>query len=75
MKTTQKQRVLDYIERYGSITAFEAVKDLGILQLAARLTELKDEGYVFRKKQESALNRFGERIYYIRYSLEGGESE
>lgn len=69
MKTTQRQRVLDYLNEFGSISAFEAVRDLGILQLSARLVELEKQGYSFAKKQESATNRYGEKVYYIRYSL------
>ena len=70
---TQRQRVVEYISEFGSITALEAFRDLGISQLAARLCELKDEGYRFTKKQESSLNRFGERVYYTRYSFWKGD--
>lgn len=69
MKKNQRQRILDYINEFGSITALEAVKDLGVLQLSARLVELEKDGIVFHKEQESALNRFGERVYYTRYSI------
>lgn len=69
MKKNQRQRILDYIDKYGSITALEAVRDLGVLQLSARLVEMEKDGIVFKKEQESALNRFGERIYYTRYSI------
>ena len=69
MKKNQRQRILDYINETGSITALEAVRDLGVLQLSARLVELEKDGIVFNKAQESALNRFGERVYYTRYSI------
>lgn len=69
MKKNQRQRILDYIDEFGSITALEAVRDLGVLQLSARLVELEKDGIVFHKEQESALNRFGERVYYTRYSI------
>lgn len=69
MKKNQRQRILDYINEFGSITALEAVRDLGVLQLSARLVELEKDGIVFNKTQESALNRFGERVYYTRYSI------
>ena len=68
-EVTQKDRVLEYIKRTGSITAYEAIKDLGILQLSARLVELEHEGYSFSKKPETAINRFGEIVHYIRYGL------
>lgn len=69
MKKNQRQRILDYINETGSITALEAVRELGVLQLSARLVELERDGIVFNKEQESALNRFGERVYYTRYSI------
>ena len=65
----QRDRVIEYINEFGSITALEAVRDLGILQLSARLCELEKRGYRFDKKQESSLNRYGEKVYYTRYSL------
>lgn len=66
---TQRERVLDYMDEFGSITAMEAFRDLGVMQLSARLVELEKQGYRFDKKQESATNRFGEKVYYTRYSL------
>lgn len=66
---TQKQRLLKYLNDYGSVTALEAVRDLGILQLSARLVELEKSGYRFKKEQESSLNRYGEKVYYTRYSI------
>lgn len=66
---TQRDRILTYLEENGSITALDAVKELGILQLSARLVELEKRGYRFDKKQESSLNRYGEKVYYTRYSL------
>lgn len=65
----QRERVIEYINEFGSITALEAVRDLGILQLSARLCELEKRGYRFDKKQESSVNRYGEKVYYTRYSL------
>ena len=69
MKMSQKERILDYIDEFGSISSLEAFRDLGVSQLSARLCELEKAGYVFNKKQESSLNRYGERVYFTRYSL------
>lgn len=68
-KITQRERVVDYIRKTGSITAYEAIRDLGILQLSARLVELEKAGYTFSKTPEKATNRFGEPVHYIRYGL------
>jgi len=47
-KTTQKERILDYIKQFGSISSWEAYSDLGITQLGARIDQLKKEGYEFK---------------------------
>lgn len=69
MKKNQKQRVLDYIVEFGSISAMEAFRDLGICQLSARICEMERDGICFGKQRESSHNRFGETIYYTRYTL------
>lgn len=69
MKTNQRQRILEYIREFGSITSWEAYKDLGITQLGARIFELKREGYEFMTKTEYGTNRYGEKVDYTRYYL------
>lgn len=66
---TQKERIVRYLKETGSITALEAVKELGVLQLSARLCELEDDGYRFDRTAECTKNRYGERVWYKRYSL------
>ena len=69
MKITQRDRVINYIREFGSISSWEAYKDLGITQLATRIKELKEQGYEFRTEWESSNNRFVERTDYKRYYL------
>lgn len=69
MKITQKDRILEYIRNFGSISSFEAYADLGITQLGARIDQLKKEGFEFRTEWESNTNRFGEKTDYKRYYL------
>lgn len=69
MKTSQKQRVIDYIKRFGSISSWQAYSDLGVTQLGARIDQLKKEGYEFKTEWESTKNRYGENTTYKRYSL------
>lgn len=68
-KLTQKQRVIMYIKRFGYITSKQAFNDLGITQLAARIHELKKDGYKFDKVKEHGKNRFGEPVSFDRYIL------
>lgn len=69
MRTTQKDRILEYIRKFGSISSFEAYANLGITQLGARIDQLKKEGYEFKTEWESNTNRFGEKTEYKRYYL------
>lgn len=64
-----KEHVLDYIERYGSISSMEAFEDLGITRLSAVIFNLKHEGHEFETKTEHSVNRFGKKVYFARYSL------
>ncbi len=75
MKITQKDRILEYIRNFGSISSFEAYADLGITQLGARIDQLKKEGFKFRTEWESNTNRFGEKTDYKRYYLADMVSE
>lgn len=73
-KATQAERVLDYIEQFGSITQLEALQDLGVMRLASRISDLKKQGYPIKSDVEAVKNRFGENCYIKRYSLVGGEA-
>ena len=74
-KATQAQRVLDYIEDFGSITQLEALKDLGVMRLASRVSDLKKQGYIIESKPEAVVNRYGEKCYIKRYSVRGKRDE
>ena len=70
MKINQRQRIINYIKQFGSITSKDAYDDLGITQLATRIKELKVQGYRFETKWESSKNRYGEKVDFKRYYLE-----
>ena len=72
---TQGERIIKYINDFGSITSFEAYTDLGITQLGARLHELQNDGYSFKRQVEKGKNRYGEPVHYTRYSLYEDELE
>lgn len=54
---SQKQRVLDYMTEFGSITSLEAFRDLGVTRLSAVVFDLKAEGHDIDTKQEHGTNR------------------
>ena len=66
---TQAQRILGYIENYGSITQLEALKDLGVFRLASRISELRKKGYKIESQMVKVENRYGETCRVKRYSL------
>ena len=68
-KATQSERVLDYIEQFGSITQLEALKDLGVMRLASRISDLKKQGYPIISEVETVKNRFEETCRIKRYSF------
>lgn len=46
--TTQTEKILAHLERFGSITALDALNLYGCFRLAARIRDLKDEGHSIR---------------------------
>ena len=70
---TQGERIINYINTFGSISPMEAFMDLGITKLATRVSEMTAEGVEFVKKYEETTNRFGEKVHYMRYSLKRGD--
>lgn len=65
----QRQRVLNYMHHYGSITQYEALEHLGILRLASRISEIKKMGYPVKSKRVRVTNKFGEVCRVSRYWL------
>ena len=70
-KPTQNQRIIDYINEFGSITQFEAMRDLGVMRLASRISDLKRLGYPVESEMVAVKNRYGEECRVKSYSLRG----
>ena len=66
----QKERVIKYIETFGSISPMEAFMDLGVTKLATIVSYMryKDNIIVYQKFMQTK-NRYGEPCYYMRYWL------
>lgn len=65
----QTDRIIDYIGEFGSITPLEAFRDLGIMRLASRISDLKKEGYDIQSEMASGTNRYGETTHFKKYWL------
>ena len=60
-----------YLKEYKSITALEALKELGSLRLAARINDLRNEGHNIITKQVRTST--GKMIASYELLLDGGE--
>lgn len=69
MKITQKDRIINYIRKFGSISSWEAYSELGITQLGARIDQLQKDGYIFKTEWENKKNRYGDDVSFKRYYL------
>lgn len=70
MKETQCDRILKYIDDFGSITQLQAIADLGCMRLASRVSDLKKRGYPIRRRMVTGKNRYQEKTNYAEYYME-----
>ena len=68
-KVNQRELILKYIADFGYITSYQAYADLGVTQLATRISELKERGYQFRTEDVRTKNRYGKPSHYYKYYL------
>ena len=64
-----RNRVLEYIQRFGSINTFQAFMDLGCTRLSEYIRQLRLE-YNIKDEWIKGINRFGEDVKYKNYYLE-----
>lgn len=72
-KPTQNVRILEYIEETGGITQLEAIRELGVMRLASRISDLRREGYNIKSEFVPVKNRYGETCRIKRYMLGAAE--
>lgn len=68
-KMTQCEIVLWHLENEGTLTRAQAMSEYGIVELPARICELKKLGYNITSTKGTSHNRFGT-VHYNIYSLE-----
>lgn len=66
---TQCERVLQYMQDFGSINPMQALGDLGCYRLGARIYDLRQGGHHITRRMVSAKNRYGESVSYAEYRL------
>lgn len=70
-KLSQCEMIINYIKEFGSITTLQAFNDIGCTRLASRINDLKNQGYRFRDEFVTRKNKYGVKVSYKKYYLEG----
>lgn len=66
----QRERVLEHLKTYGSITPLEAQELYGIMRLGARIWDLRHkDGVRIRKETKTSKNGYGEETHFASYIL------
>ena len=58
------------MQDFGSINPLQAMGDLGVMRLAARVGDLRKEGYQISRQMVAGKNRYGEAVSFAEYRLE-----
>lgn len=67
---SQKLRVLEYLEKYGSITSIESYEKLQIVDLQKAIQLLRKENYRITDRWIKKTNNLGKRVKFKKYTLE-----
>ena len=65
---TQGDRLIKWLEKGHTITAYEALEKFGIMRLASRIKDIKDAGYNIKSERVRSSDN---KKSWARYSLEG----
>ena len=57
---TQSDALLRYLQRHGRISDMEALTELGIRRVAARVFDLRKQGWCIRTERMKVITRRGE---------------
>lgn len=68
-KTSMKQRILNHLEKYGSITTWEAIQNYGCTRISEYIRELRAEDYNIETVWTTNKNRYGDNVRYGIYKL------
>lgn len=71
----KKERLLQYLNEYGSITSFEAFTELFDTRLSDTIYRLEKEGYNFKRETIKKIGYMGKPICFYKYSLEVNDND
>ena len=68
---SQNEMILYHLKTFGRITPMTAIEEYGCMRLAARISELREqgrkEGFTIETNMVKARNRFGGHVEYAEY--------
>ena len=67
MKSTQCDKVLEYMRTFGSITQLDALRDIGCMRLASRISDLRSQGHPIGRRIKTSKNRYGDSVSFAEY--------
>lgn len=72
---SDRELILMHLKKYGSITAKEADEEYGIMRLASRINELRNQGVAIETEFIAGKNRRDKISNFARYRLAEEESQ
>ena len=70
-RTTQQDRIFNYLVVYKSITQLEAYNRFGTFQLAKIISCLRRKGFKIDTVRKKGVNRFGDKVNFAEYVYKG----
>lgn len=70
-RLTKTDRVLQFLQDFGSITSWQAIQEFGATRLSAIIFNLKKKGYVFSDERVDFTDRYGYPSHFKKYILTG----
>ncbi len=71
----QCERVLKYMQDFDTINPLQALGDLGVMRLGARIWDLRHQGHHISRRMVTGKNRYGEAVSYAEYRLEDNNAQ
>jgi len=66
---SQNDQILKYLENHSYITSLDAVREIGCLRLAARISDMEKRGIRFIHQPVIVENRYGQKCKVMSYAL------
>ena len=66
---TQRQQIIAFMKKHGSITRLDSGCKLFIFELSSRIGELEARGWQFNRTRETRKNSYGQTKHFVKYLI------